>query len=718
MKKAYLLVVMVIFIGKSHAGIPVSQKITLLPLQEKAVLQLTVLNKNSAQQLPLKSKTGKVILRPHKIAETFKIGKSIDEFGQWQLVNGIAVWRLQIKGKDALHLNLGLANFHLPESAQIFITDSITGEILKQYSATDNKPHGQLWTPLFNTNQLQIEINLPTTEKEQLKLKFVQAGKGTHLLNDEEDNTKSGSCNVNVCPAGVGWEDTIRSVVKYTISDGNGTYACTGTLVNNSRGDMTPLVLTAAHCLVSDITAPSMVFYWNYQQSVETCNGIPDGDLSQTQTGARLISRWDDLNSGSDFALVKLDEKPAVDYQVYYSGWDNRKQNFTGTRTIHHPVGTVNVGNSEKRISIDIDPLTITAYDDEVIDPGATYFRVGQWEQGTTEGGSSGAGLWNSNQYLIGTLSGGNASCADLSGSDWFGRMASHWMGNGFHSNQLASYLTPDNNPVSVIGGIDSCDSATVTIGVSNVTPLAREQISFTSSVSGGLPGYDYEWDFNSDGIIDSTDANPAYTYNSSANYRITLIVRDSTQCPAVVQTGALVADPREKFLANGEIPDGFIKTENAEGSWLVDDIDVSEGLFSLKTQIINGDSISGIEISGDYESGTLSFDRRVSSETDLDNFKFFIDDVEQFSISGEQDWQKMSYKISAGNHTFRWSFEKDEALSGGQDAAWIDNFVYAVDLPPTPSVPPPRKRSGGSMEYLLFGILLLLSRYKGFRQS
>jgi len=679
MKNVVLLIGMIFLISESYAQIPLSQRIKLQPLGENAVLQLPDLsnNKISEPRLKVTSKIGMNMPRPYKIAETTIIDRSINKLGQWQVVNDKQVWRLQIKGINTLHLNLGFKKFHLPQSAQLYITDNNTREILKQYSAADNKSHGQLWTPLFNTNDLQIEINILASEIEQLQLELIQAGQGIKMLNSQENNNKSGSCNVNVCPAGVSWENEIRSVAKYMISDESGTYTCTGTLVNNSRGDMTPLFLTAAHCLVSDITAPSMVFYWNYQQSAEDCNGIPDGDRSQSQTGATLVSRWDKLANGSDFALVQLDAKPEVGFNVYYSGWDNRDLTSTGAKTIHHPVGTVNAGNSEKRISSDIDPLTITGYDETVVDSSATYLRVGHWEEGTTEGGSSGAGLWNLNRHLIGTLSGGNASCADLSGSDWFGRLASHWEGNGFQSNQLAPYLAPDGVSVTVVEGVESCSYPKVTIDISNASPAAAEQINFTSLVTGGDPGYSYEWDFG-DGNS-STDANPTHTYNIAANNTVTLIVKDSKQCPSVSKSRVLVTDASEKFLANGEIPTGFIKTATAVGSWVVDDGTVSEGLFSLKSQIVNGNNISSIEVAGDYNKGTLSFDRRVSSEVDLDLFKFYIDDVEQFSLSGEQDWQNVSYEISEGTHTFRWSYEKDEALSEGQDAAWIDNYIYTA---------------------------------------
>ncbi|NOZ68434.1 MAG: PKD domain-containing protein [Deferribacteres bacterium] len=49
--------------------------------------------------------------------------------------------------------------------------------------------------------------------------------------------------------------------------------------------------------------------------------------------------------------------------------------------------------------------------------------------------------------------------------------------------------------------------------------------VNFTSNSS---EFYNYEWDFDNDGVIDSTDPNPSYTYDSPGNYAVKLTVTDS----------------------------------------------------------------------------------------------------------------------------------------------------------------------------------------------
>jgi hypothetical protein len=58
----------------------------------------------------------------------------------------------------------------------------------------------------------------------------------------------------------------------------------------------------------------------------------------------------------------------------------------------------------------------------------------------------------------------------------------------------------------------------------------------------------------------------------------------------------------------------------------------------------------------------------------------FLIDNVEQGSWSGENDWTEMSYPLTAGSHNLRWRYAKDFTVSSGTDACWVDNIVLPVE--------------------------------------
>lgn len=89
---------------------------------------------------------------------------------------------------------------------------------------------------------------------------------------------------------------------------------------------------------------------------------------------------------------------------------------------------------------------------------------------------------------------------------------------------------------------------------------------------------------------------------------------------------------------------------------------------------------------------GTLTFWWKVSSEADFDFMRFRIDGLEQAAapeISGEVDWVQKTVTVTAGSHTLMWTYGKNESVSAGSDAAWLDQVVFtppqpeiAIDLP------------------------------------
>ena len=74
-----------------------------------------------------------------------------------------------------------------------------------------------------------------------------------------------------------------------------------------------------------------------------------------------------------------------------------------------------------------------------------------------------------------------------------------------------------------------------------------------------------------------------------------------------------------------------------------------------------------------------VSFYWKVSSEEYEDYLKFYIDDQYQDQISGEVDWQKKSYSLSAGSRTLKWVYSKNSSTSEGDDCGWVDGLVVGT---------------------------------------
>ena len=73
----------------------------------------------------------------------------------------------------------------------------------------------------------------------------------------------------------------------------------------------------------------------------------------------------------------------------------------------------------------------------------------------------------------------------------------------------------------------------------------------------------------------------------------------------------------------------------------------------------------------------TLSFYLKVSSEEGYDFLHFTIDTVEQEKWSGKTGWVHKTYPVTAGWHTFIWTYSKDGSESKGLDRAWIDYILF-----------------------------------------
>ncbi|HOE63478.1 MAG TPA: M6 family metalloprotease domain-containing protein [Candidatus Sumerlaeota bacterium] len=78
-----------------------------------------------------------------------------------------------------------------------------------------------------------------------------------------------------------------------------------------------------------------------------------------------------------------------------------------------------------------------------------------------------------------------------------------------------------------------------------------------------------------------------------------------------------------------------------------------------------------------------LSFNWKVSSEQNGDFLEFYINDAFKNRISGNTDWQKMSYVLPAGTHKIQWVYYKNGSISSGADCGWVDKVMLTA----TPSI-------------------------------
>jgi lysyl endopeptidase len=344
-------------------------------------------------------------------APRFAVPHKVSIKPSWEKSGSDYVWTHQVTAPNAVSLNFGFSRFNLPEGAELNIYSADRTQYIRTFTSQDNNVNRELWTPVIMSDDVIIEVTAPMNVVSKVDLELGQIGQGFRTFG--QSTLKAGSCNIDVsCSESKGWENEVNSVG--VISTGGSTF-CTGFMVNNTSNDRTPYFMTAAHCRINQGTAPSLVVYWNYQTS--KCGGTRDGKMTDFQSGSVHLA------SGvkSDFTLVKLNSQPKSEWNVKYAGWD---ATATGHETpavaIHHP----NV--DEKSISFENENAVLASYGGQTSPGDSTHVRIIDWDKGTTEPGSSGSPLFNTQHRVVGQLHGGGAACGnDL--SDYYGRLHTSW---------------------------------------------------------------------------------------------------------------------------------------------------------------------------------------------------------------------------------------------------------------------------------------------------
>jgi len=113
---------------------------------------------------------------------------------------------------------------------------------------------------------------------------------------------------------------------------------------------------------------------------------------------------------------------------------------------------------------------------------------------------------------------------------------------------------------------------------------------------------------------------------------------------------------------------------------WFATSFMAYEGTYSLRSGYINSLDTSSLSLYLNIVADdSISFYRKVSSELNYDYLNFYIDNMKVGQWSGEKDWARVSFPIPAGTHRVKWEYRKDEGLSIGYDAAWIDYIEFPV---------------------------------------
>jgi hypothetical protein len=305
------------------------------------------------------------------------------------------------------------------------------------------------WSPLTEGETQTVEFFVPARYI-ATDLPLTIAG-ASHLFTTPStrfnkrlaDIGTAGSCNVDVpcssLASDAAFRNTAESVAQMVFNDAGFTILCTGTLLNDSDpSTQTPWFYGANHCFENDdppyktaaqmqTVANSLTTLWDFEASA--CNSrTPRAGWLQLGGGATYIYN----NVQNDVLFLRLNSAPPS--FAFYAGWDATPlSSGTALTTIHHPEGDL------KKVTLG----SMVRFNTTGVGGGNSSFIEMLWSSGTTEAGSSGAGLWTSTggQYAFrGGLWGGSALCTNRSGTDFFSRFDQVYP-------QLAQYLGTTSAP-------------------------------------------------------------------------------------------------------------------------------------------------------------------------------------------------------------------------------------------------------------------------------
>lgn len=448
------------------------------------------------------------------------------------------VWTLRLSIPNAKNVGFTFTQFNLASNAEMYIFNEsrtiLKGGIKQEYFTTASN----LTISSITGNAIIIYIveknNFGTF---QSTIAFSEAAAGFEDIEDLNGTTTSASINsgdfsaqgttscftpaccmdhIQCYPSKL---NSARSVARISIPRPNNRIAlCTGTLINNEANNGRAFLLTAFHCIDANdnrtleqneidafLRAGFQFQFWR-----ATC-GVGMDNRGIEFNGATLRAS----NRATDMALFELINAPGVGDNVNYAGWNRQTSPSSNSSSfiIHHPRGF----NMRYTQTSQVKDYLFNS----------NYWQA-YYSNGAVTRGSSGAGLFNENNQIIGQLRGGWSGCAFLAFSDRYGKIDRSWTGGGTNTTRLSNWLSPAQN-LNSAGTLVT--SALFVQGADQIG--CSVQISYSVSIR--LFEATYEWQTSSDLQIVSGQGTPsvvvrATTTGSTTNGVVTAIVRTPTK--------------------------------------------------------------------------------------------------------------------------------------------------------------------------------------------
>jgi lysyl endopeptidase len=383
--------------------------------------------------------------------QVVQVNYTTENSGQWkQFSDRYNTWILKIRIKDVAGIALVVSQLKLDNDAKLFVCNA--EEVKGPFHKGNIPTSGILAVEYIRGTDLLIELDVPIHKRSSfLNLSAISFTINESLVEQSSmssQNKRSENCYT--CITGKRWEQPKNAVVKIVTFRESEAIMCTGTLVNNTALDAKPYILTAQHCITDQADADNSIFLFGDNDL--NCDGSIFSQRSAF-SGAMLKA----TSFENDFSLVELHERVSLGSRPWFAGWDLSDNNVAEVSCIHHPLG------GSKKISLQHQRLEVSDFLEEgkPLRAPHSFWHVQKWDTGTTEGGSSGAPLFNRDQKMIGTLSGGASVCGSPY-NDYFEMLSVSWDHASDAAHQLKHWLDPISSGKKMLEGFDPFDGLQV----------------------------------------------------------------------------------------------------------------------------------------------------------------------------------------------------------------------------------------------------------------
>lgn len=328
--------------------------------------------------------------KPLEVAVGFPLDMASEAlFGQPVQDEDWNVYLAAVTSVDALAIRLQVDLSQLAEGEEVWVLDPDTSRAFGPYKQEDAVDGGR-WLATILTDTAVLMARTQGEQMPQVRLTGL-----SHFYRSLQSAAFEGpkilDCNINVaCETDAAIQEASSAVglVVVTLSSFS-SLSGSGSLINNAETpELEPYLITANHVIGSQANVTNTEVFWDFRSSSCSEDNSPARTEVPRSDGDELLA----TNADLDATLISLASVPIGAYGRAYLGYDTRTPEISeDVLVMHHPQG------SHMRISYGkvkaTNQSSALGYSHQV--------KIG-WDEGVTEGGSSGSTFLYANSLCIG----------------------------------------------------------------------------------------------------------------------------------------------------------------------------------------------------------------------------------------------------------------------------------------------------------------------------